>query len=71
MSNSDYFLFTLYHGNTHLLVYMNEEDTKKEGENNVGQEEKDELTVHHTTSTRDVEVYFFCVSIYVLTFHLL
>jgi hypothetical protein len=50
---------------------MNEEDTKKEGENNVGQEEKDELTVHHTTSTRDVEVYFFCVSIYVLTFHLL
>ncbi len=49
---------------------MNEEDTKKEGENNVGEEEKDELTVHHITA-RDVEVCFFCVSIYVLTFHLL
>jgi hypothetical protein len=57
-------------GEAGLPAYRNEEGTEEEGEDDVGEEEEDELTVHHTASTGDVEVCLSCASISVLTFHL-
>lgn len=39
------------------LQLPGESANDEEGEEDVGEEEDDELTVHHTASTGDVEVY--------------